>query len=70
MSHSGHIGKVPVILSKPQTFMNVSGESVSSLSRKIYCLLVVKLLYVFSIPGIDDKILIILFEGWSFGFVL
>ncbi|CAO2841475.1 unnamed protein product [Amaranthus hypochondriacus] len=24
----GHIGKVPVILSKPQTFMNVSGESV------------------------------------------
>ncbi|XP_048500464.1 peptidyl-tRNA hydrolase, mitochondrial isoform X3 [Beta vulgaris subsp. vulgaris] len=27
----GYIGKVPVILSKPQTFMNVSGESVGPL---------------------------------------
>lgn len=27
----GFIGDVPVMLAKPQTFMNASGESVSSL---------------------------------------
>lgn len=29
----GSIGDVPVMLAKPQTFMNASGESVSSLSQ-------------------------------------
>lgn len=29
---SGFIGDVPVMLAKPQTFMNASGESVSKLS--------------------------------------
>jgi peptidyl-tRNA hydrolase len=28
---AGYIGDVPVILAKPQTFMNLSGESVSFL---------------------------------------
>lgn len=31
---SGFIGDVPVMLAKPQTFMNASGESVSKLSER------------------------------------
>jgi PTH1 family peptidyl-tRNA hydrolase len=31
---SGHIGSAPVVLAKPQTFMNVSGPSVKSLMEK------------------------------------
>lgn len=31
----GLIGNVPVMLAKPQTFMNVSGESVSNSSDNV-----------------------------------
>lgn len=34
----GFIGNVPIMLAKPQTFMNSSGESVSELSQRAYIL--------------------------------
>ena len=39
---SGFIGDVPVMLAKPQTFMNASGESVSKLSERFLYLLIIK----------------------------
>ena len=33
-NRSGRIGDVPIMLAKPQTFMNASGESVSTMLAK------------------------------------